>query len=28
MANMFGYGAKEYFQATEGSKEVPNVNFE
>lgn len=28
MANMFGYDAKDYFQASEGSQEVPNVNFE
>jgi len=28
MANMFGYEAKEYFQASENSQEVPNVNFE
>lgn len=27
IANMFGYEAKEYFQATEESKEVPNVQF-
>lgn len=28
MANMFGYEAKDYFQASEGSQEVPNVSFE
>lgn len=28
MANMFGYESKDYFQASEGSQEVPNVNFE
>lgn len=28
MANMFGYEVKEYFQASENSQEVPNVNFE
>lgn len=27
IANMFGYEAKEYFQASEGSQEVPNVQF-
>ena len=27
MANMFGFGAKEYFKASEGSKEVPKVEF-
>ena len=27
IANMFGYEAKEYFQATESSEEVPNVQF-
>lgn len=27
IANMFGYEAKEYFQASEESKEVPNVQF-
>ena len=27
IANMFGYEAKEYFQATEESQEVPNVQF-
>lgn len=28
IAGMFGFDEKEYFQASEGSKEVPNVNFE
>ena len=27
MANMFGFGAKDYFEASEGSKEVPKVEF-
>ena len=27
IANMFGYEAKEYFQASEESQEVPNVQF-
>ena len=27
IANMFGYEEKEYFQASEGSQEVPNVQF-
>ena len=27
IANMFGYETKEYFQASEQSKEVPNVQF-
>ena len=27
IANMFGYGEKEYFEASEGSQEVPNVQF-
>lgn len=27
IASMFGYEAKEYFQASEQSKEVPNVQF-
>ena len=27
IANMFGYKEKEYFQASEGSQEVPNVQF-
>ena len=28
MAGMFGYGQRDYFEASEQSKEVPNVNFE
>ena len=28
MAGMFGFEAKDYFEAAEGSKEAPNVNFE
>ena len=28
MAGMFGFNAKEYFEAKEGAQEVPNVNFE
>lgn len=27
VSGMFGYGEKEYFQASEGSKEVPTVDF-
>lgn len=27
IAGMFGYGEKEYFEAEEGSEEVPNVQF-
>ncbi len=27
IAKMFGYGAKEYFQASDESQEVPNVQF-
>ena len=27
MANMFGFGVKDYFEASEGSKEVPKVEF-
>lgn len=27
VAGMFGYGEKEYFQASEGSEEVPTVDF-
>ena len=27
IANMFGFEQKEYFQATQESKEVPNVQF-
>lgn len=27
IASMFGYETKEYFQASEQSKEVPNVQF-
>ena len=27
IANLFGYETKEYFQASEGSQEVPNVQF-
>ena len=27
MANIFGYETKEYFEASEGSQEVPNVQF-
>ena len=28
MAGMFGYGQRDYFEASEQSKEVPNVNFD
>ena len=28
MASMFGFETKEYFEASENSKEVPSVNFE
>jgi len=28
MAGIFGFGQKDYFEAAEGSKEAPNVNFE
>lgn len=28
IAGMFGYEQKEYFEASSGSQEVPNVNFE
>lgn len=28
LAKMFGFEKKQYFEATENSKEVPNVNFE
>lgn len=28
MAGMFGYAQRDYFEATEQSKEVPNVNFD
>ena len=28
MAGMFGFGEREYFEANEGSREVPNVSFE
>jgi len=28
MAGMFGFDVKDYFEASEGSKEAPNVNFE
>lgn len=27
VSGMFGYGEKEYFQASEGSEEVPTVDF-
>ena len=27
MANMFGFGEKQYFEASEESKNVPNVQF-
>ena len=27
MANMFGFSAKDYFEASEGSKDVPKVEF-
>ncbi len=27
MANMFGFSAKDYFEASEGSREVPKVEF-
>ena len=28
MAGMFGYSQRDYFEASEQSKEVPNVNFD
>ena len=28
MAGMFGYEQREYFEASEQSKEAPNVNFD
>lgn len=28
IANMFGFGTKEYFEASESANEVPSVNFE